>query len=234
VIVGRGAGVVQSSLTTGVEPLVSNADKTLDVLGASPMGALPRYDLIVFNPASAAIEAVIGTPNASPTDPAAPTGSLLLARIRNAASATTIPTSAIDDLRVTTTLNVPIADPSWTSYTPVWSQIGGTVLNVNSGSLTGKWRANGKQITAQVTLTRAADSNVGTAAYAFSLPFVGGDINGNGTGVVVRGTEVPVSSRQINGGTVVLVGPSGRISNSTPGSWAAGDIIQFTHTYFLP
>ena len=104
IVVGKGAAVVQSSLTTGASPLVSNADKTIDVLGPSPMGALPRNDLVIFNADSVAIEVVIGTPNASPTDPNVTANHVKLARIRNAASATTIPTSALDNLIVPTSL----------------------------------------------------------------------------------------------------------------------------------
>jgi hypothetical protein len=69
------------------------------------MGALPRNDLVIFNVDTAAVEVVIGTPNASPTDPTVSANHIKLARIRNAGNATTIPSSAIDDLRVFTTLN---------------------------------------------------------------------------------------------------------------------------------
>jgi len=105
IIVGLGSAVVQTSLTTGVSPLLSNADKTIDVLTGSPVGGLPRNDLVIFNGDTASIQVVIGTPNASPTDPTpSTTNHIKLARIRNAANATSIPTSAIDDLRVFTTL----------------------------------------------------------------------------------------------------------------------------------
>jgi len=106
VVVGRGMAVVQSSLTAGASPLVSNADKTVDLLTASPMGGLARNDLIIFNADTAAIEAVIGTPNASPTDPNVTANHIKLARIRQIATgqpnAGTIPNSIIDDLRVMT------------------------------------------------------------------------------------------------------------------------------------
>lgn len=102
IVVGRGMAVVQPSLTAGGTPVVSNADKTVDVFTSSPMGALPRYDLVIFNADSGAIEVVVGTPNASPTDPNVTSNHVKLARLRNAANATTIPTSAIDDLRVMT------------------------------------------------------------------------------------------------------------------------------------
>ena len=238
VLVGRGAAVVQSSLTAGAAPLISNADKTLDVLTSSPMGALPRNDLVIFNADTAAIEAVIGVANASPTDPSVSANHVKLARIRNAANASTIPNGSIDDLRAFTTLNLPAA-PQWQTYTPVWSQNGGTTLNVGSGSITGQYRVSGsgsRQVcTVRVQLTRAADTNVGTAGYLFTLPVPGVDFAGTGSGVVVRNNgEFPVVARMIASSTVALIRTDGqgRISNSSPGSWVAGDIIQFTLTYF--
>lgn len=111
VIVAAGAAVVQDSVLNGVTPLV--LDTTLpafDVLTANPLGGLPRNDIIAFDAATLAsgtggIVAIIGTPNASPTDPTVPATAIALARLRHAASATTIPTAKIDDLRVFTNLN---------------------------------------------------------------------------------------------------------------------------------
>ena len=104
VVVGKGAAVVQASLTGGAIPLISNADKTIDVLTASPMGALARNDLVIFNADTAAIEVVVGTPNASPTDPPVTANHIKLARIRNAANATSITNASIDTLSAPTTL----------------------------------------------------------------------------------------------------------------------------------
>lgn len=105
VLVNIGMAVAQSSLTAGADPLLNNSQKTIDVLGANPMGSVARNDLIVFNPASAAVELVVGIPNVTPDDPTAPTGSVPLARLAHTASATTVPTSRITDLRVFTRLN---------------------------------------------------------------------------------------------------------------------------------
>ncbi|MER7070974.1 hypothetical protein [Terrabacter sp. NPDC000476] len=113
-----GACIVQDARTDGITPLVSNNTKTVNVLGGSPMGALPRNDLIVFDAVTGSIVPVIGTPNASPTDPTPPNSHLKLARIRNAANATAIPSSAIDDLRTFTSLNSALSsvtDSDWVS-----------------------------------------------------------------------------------------------------------------------
>ena len=109
VAVGKGAGVAQDSVLNGASMLVLDTDLTLDVLTANPVGGLPRNDLVVFDAATLSsgtggVRAVIGTPNASPSDPAVPATAVPLARLRHAASATTIPTAKIDDLRVRTGL----------------------------------------------------------------------------------------------------------------------------------
>lgn len=236
IVVGAGLGIYQGSLTSGVDRLINNADKTIDVLGTTPMGALPRYDIVAFNPATASTVILPGTPNASPTDPSY-AGMLPLARLRQIPTGSpgtgTIPNANIDDLRVFTTLNIP--EITWQSYPVVWSQIGGTVLSVGSGTITGKYRQVGKQVTVQVSLTRASDTNLGTAAYVFSLPVAGSDISATGAGLLLKSGEKQLAARMINGSQVVLVDTAGnRVSNANPGSWAAGDAMQFTLTYFTP
>ena len=105
--IGAGAGIVQQSRLNGADRLVNDTDVLLDVLTANPMGGVPRNDLIVFDQAALpnGLRAIIGTPNAVPTDPTVPATAIPLARLRNAASATTIPSSAIDDLRTLTAVH---------------------------------------------------------------------------------------------------------------------------------
>jgi hypothetical protein len=97
------------------------------------MGATPRNDIIVFDSATTSIRAIIGTPNATPADPTVPTTAIPLARIRNLASATTIPAGQIDDLRVNTYLAAaaPVADTGWVN------------LTLNSGGTAGTFTATG-------------------------------------------------------------------------------------------
>jgi len=104
VVIGAGAGVAQSATLDGASVLVNDSPLTLDVFTANPVGGLGRNDIVVFDAATAAISVVAGSPNATPTDPSIPTTAIPLARLRHAASATTIPTSKVDDLRVKTSL----------------------------------------------------------------------------------------------------------------------------------
>lgn len=104
VTVATGAAVAQASTLDGASLLPSDSPITLDVLGANPMGGVPRNDIVVLDQATMSVRVIVGTPNAVPTDPAVPTSAAPLARLRHAASATTVPAAKIDDLRVKVSL----------------------------------------------------------------------------------------------------------------------------------
>jgi hypothetical protein len=131
VVVGAGAGIVQASRLNGADRLINDTDYTLDVLTSNPVGGLPRNDIVVFDSATVAagtggIRVVVGTPNAIPTDPTVPSTAIPSARLRHAASATTVPAAKIDDLRTFTKLaeasvgtdtgwlDLPIVPGGWT------------------------------------------------------------------------------------------------------------------------
>lgn len=243
IVVGAGLGIYQGTITTGVDRLNNNSDKTIDVLGASPMGALPRNDIVVFNPATASTSVLVGTPNASPTDPSY-AGMLPLARIRNAASATTIPTSAIDDLRVFTTLNVPDS-PKWQSWSATsYTNTASETLAVGNGTLAGRWRISGtgsqQSVTFQGKLTRGTTTNVGTAgaSWAITLPTPAVDFDAVGVGLQVIGsTRKPLAVEMVNSTTIVFNDTAGnRIGASNPGGGAAaqdGHVYRWSITYFI-
>jgi hypothetical protein len=123
VTISSGAGNSQDTVGNGAAFLINDTVKTLDILTANPVGGTPRNDIVVFDSATTSIRALIGIPNASPTDPTIPATAIPLARIRNAGGATSIPSTAIDDLRTYTNLfNQPIPVPNLTArnaLTPV-------------------------------------------------------------------------------------------------------------------
>lgn len=102
VVVSAGAGVVQAATLDGASLVGDVQDTTIDVLVASPMGSIPRNDIVVADRATGSIRVIVGSPSVTPADPTVPSSAVMLARIRNAANATTVPNSAIDDLRVMT------------------------------------------------------------------------------------------------------------------------------------
>jgi hypothetical protein len=103
VLIASGSALVHPSAVSA-SLLGNDTSKTLDVFTANPVGGLPRNDIVEFDQITASIIVHVGTPNATPTDPTVPATSVALARLRHAASATTIPTAKIDTLIVDTTL----------------------------------------------------------------------------------------------------------------------------------
>lgn len=236
--VTAGLAVQQSSLTTGANPLINNTTATLDVLGASPMGGLPRNDLIVFDSVTASLAVVPGTPNASPTDPTPANPSVVLARLRHAAGATTVPSSVIDDLRVSTSLNQNAAPESWQAWTPTWqsetSPGSGSYVALlpGSGTFEGRALTRGKTVKARVLLIRAADTQVGAGAYRFGYSALGTPRSSYvvGNGYVLRsGTFYPCTVVVQASGWVAVVRTSdgSRVAYNNPGSWGTGDVLVF-------
>jgi hypothetical protein len=103
-LIDAGACLNQASLGQGADRLINPSQKTLDIFTANPVGGLPRNDIVVFDSVTKLIAVIVGAPNATPTDPTVPATSVALARLRHAASATTIPTAKIDTLIVATSL----------------------------------------------------------------------------------------------------------------------------------
>ena len=103
-----GSAVVHPTMYVGASLLVNDSGMDLDIFTTNPMGGLPRNDIVVFDSLTATIMVIVGTPNATPTDPTVPATSVALARLRHLSpggiGATTIPTAQIDDLIVATTL----------------------------------------------------------------------------------------------------------------------------------
>jgi hypothetical protein len=135
----------------------------------------------------------------------------------------------------------------WQTYTPEWNDgPTGSPLSVGSGSISGLWVQVGETVTYQVRMTRAADSNIGTTGWAFSLPVIPDDFNQPmGTGAVQRsGAGLPFQVVGVGGTTVVLVAGAGGTSGSfgtrlgsgasyvkPGGAWASGDELFFGGTY---
>jgi len=127
VLIAAGACVNQASLGQGASRLINPSQKTLDIFTANPVGGLPRNDIVVFDSVTKLIAVIVGTPNATPTDPTVPATEVALARLRHAASATTIPTAKIDTLIVPTALRgIPLGAPT--------NRASGTVTNATLGS----------------------------------------------------------------------------------------------------
>jgi len=155
-----GACLNQASLGQGASRLINPSQKTLDIFTANPVGGLPRNDIVVFDSVTKLIAAIIGTPNATPTDPTVPATSVALARVRNLASATTIPTAQIDDLRVFTTLRgipAPISVPTFATGVTAFAFGGGNILSIAITFPAGRFTAV-PVLTTGLGLTGAGDN----------------------------------------------------------------------------
>jgi len=133
VLIAAGACVNQASLGQGASRLINPSSKTLDIFTANPVGGLPRNDIVVFDSVTKLITVIVGTPNATPTDPTIPATADALARVRNLASATTIPTAQIDNLIVATTLRgipAPISVPTFATGVTAFAFGGGNTLSL--------------------------------------------------------------------------------------------------------
>ena len=192
VVVGMGSAVVQSSTTAGASWPTSDADKKIDVLTASPMGSLPRNDLVIFDTDADSIRVIVGSPNASPTDPNVSATHIKLARIRNAANATTVPTSAIDDLRVYTTLSMAPA-PAWQDYNPIlYSDPLGTKTAISATKNYARYRyLDAHTVQAQVSISRVAGSTI--SSLGVSLPVAGAFRSLNCGTLTIHGSTAPTA-----------------------------------------
>jgi len=118
------------------------------------MGGLPRNDIIAFDSITTAIVPITGTPNATPTDPTVPATSVALGRLRHAASATTIPTAKIDNLRAFTTLAAAVP------YTPPL-RTRGSVVNGTTGATSNIEVTHGLGVTPIIIMTNINSSATG-------------------------------------------------------------------------
>lgn len=191
VLIASGAAPIQASVITGVALMVNDTAATLEVLTTNPVGALPRHDIVVMDSVTKATAVVLGTPNATPSDPAVPTTACALARLRQIADGQpghgTIPTSAIDDLRTYTTLagTLPVVSGLPAAFDGNVSLTSGSqILRI------------GDQVTVMFTATRAAgfSGNPGVcvlpwwARPALGVTYVAGASFGTGQTVVLRVT----------------------------------------------
>ena len=227
VVVAAGSGASQDTVLNGASMLVLDSPFTLDVLGANPVGGLPRNDVVVFDAATVSsgaggVRVLTGVPNASPTDPTVPATAVRLARLRHAASATTVPASAIDDLRVFTALALNdsgllagfvTAATGWTVNTNQVRKVGRSVQLYITATRTG------------ATLVSPASGDIGnvdvctinSSAYFPSMP--------SGASVVVNGFMLGIGIWTDGHVSISSLPPSVNLTT--------GSIVSISASYFV-
>ena len=101
VVIGTGLAVCQPTTAGGAFPFLVSVAETVDVFTANPMQFVsnPRIDIVGIDQTTGNSSVLVGTPNALPSPPTVPSTFVPLAQLTHAAGATTIPSSAIADLR---------------------------------------------------------------------------------------------------------------------------------------
>ncbi|MEV8634281.1 hypothetical protein AB0395_21760 [Streptosporangium sp. NPDC051023] len=111
VTIAAGTAYIQAQSATGGAYIVHN-DASVDVAVTAAHATLARKDLVIARIYDAEVsgasntstlEVVTGTPAASPTLPATPSGAIALAQVQVGAAVSTITNAAITDLRIYTT-----------------------------------------------------------------------------------------------------------------------------------
>ena len=217
--VAGGAAMVQASTGNGASLMVNDTDpQSLDVLGANPMGGLARNDIVVIDQATGSLRVIVGTPNASPTDPSVPTSALALARIRNVASATVVDTAHIDDLRVFTQLAGDV-DTGWITA----ASAGFTAASGFSG-LSGTVRRKGGVVTVGLTITTTSAIGAGDIGN-LTLVNVPAGWQCGGAGPMQGGSFAGGWNGQTNGSVITM--------GSTFVGFSAGATFSIVGTYLL-
>ena len=189
VLISAGACVNQASLGQGASRLINPSQKTLDIFTANPVAGLARRDIVVFDSVTKLIIAKIGVPNATPTDPTVAATEVALWRLRHDASATTIFTAHMDDLRVFTTLRPPVM-PHVRFRASVGGSRAGAALNAVQLDAIGE--TSGATVATvsgyQVTVSVAGLYNLEGSVTMSSSAFVAQILNVT-TGAVLTGTK---------------------------------------------
>ena len=119
------------------------------------------------------------------------------------------------------------------SYGVVWDQVDNSALSIGNGTLEGRYLLRGMWVFYMIRLTRGSTTNAGSAAYRFTLPVAPRFFAAvQGSGYATSGTsEVPLSVRGIGSNRIVILAPTGRVSNTLPGGWAVGNEIFISGFY---
>ena len=119
------------------------------------------------------------------------------------------------------------------SYGVVWDQVNNSALSIGNGTLEGRHLLRGKWVFYMIRFIRGSTTNVGSAAYRFTLPFTPRVYAAvQGSGYATSGTsEVPLSVRGVGSNRIVILAPTGRVSNTLPGGWVVGNEIFISGFY---
>lgn len=119
---------------------------------------------------------------------------------------------------------------AWTEYTPSWRD-GTNSIFIGNGSIQGWYKHIGYTCDYQINIRRGTETWQGVGLYTFGLPVAAMEWWAiTGTGYTSNG-DTPLTARGIGISTIGLLTPTGRLSNTRPGGWAANHYIVVSGTY---
>lgn len=144
-----------------------------------------------------------------------------------------MPTSASVGAKLTASVwnaDVEAALGAWSAWpvAPAWSATG-TAVSIGNGLFAGRYMQDGKSVVAQFYVFAGTTTTYGTGNYQFSFP-----VTPHASYIAETAMGVCVSRRSLRyNGTLVYAGvgialvalQGGNLSQTNPGSWAAGDLI---------
>lgn len=126
---------------------------------------------------------------------------------------------------------------AWSTYTPTWTASAGTP-SIGNGSLSGRYKKNGRTAHLAIQLTAGSTTSYGTAGayWIFSLPAghtAAATAVGTALGLDAAVSEYGGYCRLNSGGTTIeLFKPvSGRWVNNSPWTFGNGDQLWISLTY---
>lgn len=141
-------------------------------------------------------------------------------------------------LRASDLADLTAAAAAWTVYTPVWSSTG-TAVSLVDGTITGASRRVGQTADVRVVLTMGASTTFGTGFYRISLPYApklnslipvycddsSGSVRWEGHARIIAATTGGDNMRM-----VVAAGSAG-VGQTSPMTWASGDVLVLAGSY---
>lgn len=121
-------------------------------------------------------------------------------------------------------------------YTPIWTA-SGVAPALGNGTLAGAYYVRGKQVSVHITFTAGSTTTFGTGVYSFTLPFVGSAaVAGSFPAYILdAGTNNYIGvGTQSTTTTIAIAVPAGLVGQTIPMTWANGDILIVSGTYYVP
>jgi len=134
---------------------------------------------------------------------------------------------------------VGFSNTAWTSYTPSWTS-SGTAPSLGNGTISGKYKQNGKVVFVRVQLVIGSSTTTGSGNWRISLPVDAADT----VGIIMPSTYYDsgvdwytgVVTCEYDGSISYVVplkgsSPSGAITSTVPFTWGTSDTLTFNGSY---